>query len=78
MVLSSDGKTLAHSEPVESGKILDDIVTKKVLEYRDPSEILTQKLKMENRDVLDFSLPVFSSSEPVEYLGAVRFAIFLN
>ena len=78
MVLNPNGTILAHNIPAETEKIPDDKVTKKVLENRDITDMLVQKVKLDNRDVLDFSLPVFSSSKPREYLGAVRFAIYLN
>ncbi len=78
MVLNPDGTILAHNIPAETEKIPDDEVTEKVLENRDISEVLIQKLKVDNRDVFDISLPLFSSSEPAEYLGSVRIAIFLN
>jgi len=76
MVILPDGKVIAHRVALEAGKILKDEVTKKVLEYRNSSEILIQELKFNNRDVLEYSLPVFSSTSPGKYIGAVRLAIY--
>jgi hypothetical protein len=78
MVIDPEGKVIAHSHPSKAIYKLDDEVTKKVLAYRNPSEIFIQKVKLDNRNALDFSLPVFSSSERSEYLGAVRLAMYLD
>ena len=78
MVLKPDGSIFVHNIPAKMNKKLDDEATKKVLENRDYSEVLTQKLKLDNRDVIELSLPVFSSFNSGEYIGAVRFAIYLN
>jgi hypothetical protein len=81
MVLDSDGKILVHNNSEKLLKKLDDEATKKVLENRNFSEVLIQKLKLKlnnDRDVLDLSLPLFSSPDAKEYFGAVRFAISLN
>ena len=79
MVLNPDGSIFAYCIPAESNKKLGDEATKKVLENRDHSEVLIQKLTLNNnRNVLDLSLPVFSSFNSGEYIGAVRFAIYLD
>lgn len=79
MVLNPDGEILAHNIPEKASEKLDDAATKKVLEYRDISEVLIQKLKLNNnRDVLDISMPLISSDDSKEYIGAVRIAIYVN
>jgi hypothetical protein len=77
MVLSPDGKIIAHNDILKLSSKVNDEATKKVLDNRDESYVLIQNLKLDNRDVLEISLPVYSV-EPRKYLGAVRLGIYLN
>lgn len=77
MVLTPEGKIIAHGDPLKINEKHNDQFAKKVLENRNDSKVFMQKLILDERDILEFSLPVYSS-EPREYLGAVRLAIYLN
>ena len=80
MILYPDGKVFVHSNVLYyMNKKLDDEHTKKALNYRNTREPLLQKWTSgDGRTVMDISLPVMDDSNPPEFKGIVRIALYLD
>ena len=69
----------AHNEPIKINEMYDDVYSKKAFQHRDTKEALIQSWKSEDgRNIMDLILAVMDKSNPPEFRGVVRLALYVN